>query len=84
MQNQIFPTEIIDNTTEVYLPRVTVLGQLIYIMLLLSIIAGLASLPFIFVDVLVKSTGIIRTQAEKTEIKSLVSGRLTEVNVADN
>ena len=84
MQNQIFPTEIIDNTTEVYLPRVTVRGQLIYSMLLLSIIAGLASLPFIFVDVSVKSTGIIRTQAEKTEIKSLVSGRLTEVNVADN
>ena len=84
MQNQIFPTEIIDNTTEVYLPRVTVRGQLIYSLLLLSIIAGLASLPFIFVDVSVKSTGIVRTQAEKTEIKSLVSGRLTEVNVADN
>jgi membrane fusion protein, peptide pheromone/bacteriocin exporter len=84
MQNQIFPTEIIDNTTEVYLPRVTVRGQLIYSILLLSIIAGIASLPFIFVDVSVKSTGIIRTQAEKTEIKSLVSGRLTEVNIADN
>ena len=41
-------------------------------------------MPFIFVDVSVKSTGIIRTQAEKTEIKSLVSGRLTEVNIADN
>jgi hypothetical protein len=30
-------------------------------MLLLSIIAGLASLPFIFVDVSEKSIGIIRT-----------------------
>jgi HlyD family secretion protein len=84
MQSQIFPTEIIDNTTEVYLPRVTVRGQLIYGILLLSIIVGLASLPFIFVDVSVKSIGVIRTIAEKTEIKSLVSGRLTKLNVSDN
>lgn len=84
MQNQIFPTEIIDNTTEVYLPKVTIRSQLIYSILLLAIITCFVALPFIFIDVSVKSTGLIRTEAEKTEIKSLVSGRVTEVNVAEN
>jgi membrane fusion protein, peptide pheromone/bacteriocin exporter len=84
MQNQIFPTEIIDNTTEVYLPKVTIRSQLIYSILLLAVIACFVALPFVFVDVSVKSGGLIRTQAEKTEIKSLVSGRITEVNVAEN
>jgi membrane fusion protein, peptide pheromone/bacteriocin exporter len=65
MQNQIFPTEIIDNTTEVYLPKVTIRSQLIYSILLLAIIACFVALPFVFVDVSVKSVGLIRTQAEK-------------------
>jgi membrane fusion protein, peptide pheromone/bacteriocin exporter len=84
MQNQIFPTEFLENTTEVYLPKVSVKSQLIYSLILFAIIAILASLPFIFVDVSVQSAGIIRTKAEKTEIKSLVSGKITAVNVAEN
>ena len=84
MQNQIFPTDTIENTTEVYLPKVSVRSQLIYSILLLAIIACFVALPFVFVDVSVKSAGLIRTEAEKTEIKSLVSGRITEVNVAEN
>jgi membrane fusion protein, peptide pheromone/bacteriocin exporter len=84
MQNQIFPTEFLENTTEVYLPKVSVKSQLIYSLILFAIIAGLASLPFIFVDVSVQSAGLIRTEAEKTEIKSLVSGKITAVNAIEN
>lgn len=84
MQNQIFPSEFLENTKEVYLPKVSVKSQLIYSLILLAIIVFLASLPFIFVDVSVQSAGMIRTEAEKTEIKSLVSGKISAVNVFEN
>lgn len=84
MQNQIFPPDFLENTKEVYLPKISVKSQLIYSLILFGIIATLISLPFIYVDVSVQSIGVIRTEAEKTEIKSLVSGKITNVNVFEN
>lgn len=84
MQTQLFPPEIIENTTEAYLPEVTVRSQLIYVSVLLLLVGTLAALPFIYVDVSVQSPGIIRTVSEKNELKSLVSGTLAEVKVIEN
>ena len=41
-------------------------------------------MPFIFMNVSVKSTRIVRAKASKTEIKSLFSRRLTEINIVDD
>jgi hypothetical protein len=38
MQKQLFPSEIIQHTTEAYLPKVTVKSQLLYTIILLAII----------------------------------------------
>lgn len=84
MQSQLFPPEIIENTTESYLPSVSVRSQSIYIFVLLAIIGAFASTPFIFVDVSVQSNGVIRTVAEKNEIHSLVSGLISVAKVTEN
>ena len=84
MQSQLFPPEIIENTTESYLPSVSVGSQSIYIFVLLSIIGAFAATPFIFVDVSVQSNGVIRTMAEKNEIRSLVSGLISVTKVKEN
>jgi membrane fusion protein, peptide pheromone/bacteriocin exporter len=84
MQSQLFPPEIIENTTESYLPSVSVRSQSIYIFVLLSIIGAFAATPFVFVDVSVQSNGIIRTVAEKNEIRSLVSGLISVAKVKEN
>jgi membrane fusion protein, peptide pheromone/bacteriocin exporter len=84
MQSQLFPPEIIENTTESYLPSVSVRSQSIYIFVLLAIIGAFASTPFIFVDVSVQSNGVIRTVAEKNEIHSLVSGLISVAKVKEN
>ncbi len=84
MQSQLFPPEIIENTTESYLPSVSVRSQSIYIFVLLAIIGAFASTPFIFVDVSVQSNGVIRTVAEKNEIRSLVSGLISVAKVKEN
>lgn len=83
-QIQLFPPEIIENTTETYLPNVTVKNQIIYIIILLIIVGALFSTPFVFVDVSVQSNGIIRTVAEKNEVRSLVSGLISSIQVKEN
>lgn len=84
MQSQLFPPEIIENTTESYLPSVSVRSQSIYIFVLLAIIGAFAATPFIYVDVSVQSNGVIRTVAEKNEIRSLVAGLISIVKVKEN
>ena len=83
-QFQLFPPEIIENTTEAYLPNVAVRNQFIYILALLMVVGALLSTPFVFVDVSVQSNGIIRTVAEKSEVRSLVSGLISSVQVKEN
>ena len=84
MQSQLFPPEIIENTAESYLPSVSVRSQSIYIFVLLAIIGAFAATPFVFVDVSVQSNGVIRTAAEKNEIRSLVSGFISSAKVKEN
>jgi membrane fusion protein, peptide pheromone/bacteriocin exporter len=84
MQNQLFPPEIIENSTETYLPEVSVKSQVIYISVLLAVIGLFISTFFIHVDVSVQSNGIIRTVAEKNEVRSLVAGVVATARVKEN
>lgn len=84
MQKQLYPSETIDYALETYLPKVNVKSQLIYSSILVFAIGFFMALPFIFVDISVSSPGVIRSHSEKTEIKSLVSGRITKMEVREN
>ena len=83
-QTQLFPPEVIENLTESYLPKVSVKGQLIYLLLLVAVGAGLGSMPFIWVDISVQSTGMVWSMAEKTEIKAFVGGTIKQWNITEN
>ena len=80
---QLFPIEVIQHSTYAWLPTVKVRTQLIYMIVLLAVLAALVSLPFIKVDVSVKSDGIIRPVTEKNELRSMVAGNIEEVLVTD-
>lgn len=67
-----------------YLPTITVRSQLIYTSVLLTVVISLAALPFIYVDVSVQAAGLVRPIAERSEIKSLVSGRIAAILVHEN
>ena len=56
----------------------------IYQLLLLGAALALASLPFIQVEVAVRSPGIIRSATERIELRPAISGRLEQVLVRDN
>ncbi|AKD58205.1 HlyD family secretion protein [Spirosoma radiotolerans] len=84
MQHQLHPPTVIEHTTEAYLPQVTVRGQLIYCTVTLAIVAALCSLPFVHTEVSVQSSGMVRTVAERNELRPLVAGTIAEVLVHDN
>ncbi len=79
----IFPIEIIQQTTQNWLPRIKVKSQLIYSLTLLFILMALVSLPFIKVDISIKGLGQIRPLTEKNELKSLVNGIIKDIKVKE-
>jgi multidrug resistance efflux pump len=84
MSEQLHPAEVIEHTTEAYLPQVSVKGQIIYIAVVLAALAALISLPFIRTEVSVQSSGIVRAKAERNELRPLVGGTISKVFVHEN
>ncbi len=84
MQNNLFPSQISDNTTEHFLSRHSNKSQIIYSTIVFAVIVVIALLPVLKVDVSVQANGIIRPVCEKNEIKSLVSGTVSEIFVSEN
>lgn len=73
-----------DHELLVYLPRVTVRSQLLYTTVLLAITAAVVALPFITVDVSVQASGLIRSVAERSEVKTTISGPVAVLWVREN
>lgn len=80
---QLFPVEVVEHSAFAWLPRVQVRTQVIYSTVLGAVLVCLAALPFIKVDVSVRSAGIVRPITEKNELRSLVAGTIEEVLVAE-
>ncbi|QNL48167.1 HlyD family efflux transporter periplasmic adaptor subunit [Olivibacter sp. SDN3] len=66
-----------------YLQQVKVRSQIIYTIFLLTVIAVLFALPFVYVDVSVKSSGILQTPIERNELVLPISGRIDYLNVSE-
>ena len=75
----IYPTNILEPTTLYYLPQISKSSRAVYLIILLSIILILLSLPFIYTTISIKSEGIIRPINERTELKALVGGIIDSI-----
>lgn len=82
--SQIFPKEILDNTVEVHLFKHKIRTQIIYSVVLISFIAALIALPFIYLDIYTTSKGIIKPQKERVNIISLYTGKVVENFLKEN
>lgn len=82
--NQLFPDEIIDNSAESNFHKHSLSTKLIYITTVLFVVFSLALLPFINVDVSVRSQGVIRPITERNQLTSLVSGEIQNLYVQEN
>ena len=77
---EIFPSDMMDNTSMQYLHSIKMRSQVIYISILLFVISAMAASPFIYVEITVNSNGVIRPIAEKSEIKTLYSGIIDSIS----
>jgi multidrug resistance efflux pump len=59
-------------------------SSIIYVLAILAVFSALLLLPFISVQISVKSPGIIQSSIEKTELFTSVSGRVIDVRMNDN
>ena len=84
MSQPIFPVEIAEHSIEQHWAEHTTRSQVVYIALIAFVALAIASLPFVYVDLTIQSSGLIRPIAEKTEVKSPTTGKVAEVLVSDN
>lgn len=78
------PKEILQHTTQYHLARYSRPGQTIYIIIVISILAFIASLPYIFIDISIKSIGLLKATTEVSSIKAISSGYVKEVFIQEN
>ena len=79
----LLPNEWRENSIETYIYQHTTKSQVIYWVVLLAITATLVALPFIYVDISVQGSGVVRPIAEKAEITSSVTEIVDSVFVRE-
>jgi multidrug resistance efflux pump len=80
----LLPKEILQQTSQYHLARYSRPAQTIYIIIVISILGFIAALPSIFIDVSIKSTGLLKAATEVSTIKAISSGYVKEVFVQEN
>lgn len=79
----LLPNEFIENCIETYIYKHTTKSQKIYWVVLLAITIALAALPFIYVDISVQGSGVVRPVTEKTEIKASITELVDSIYVRE-
>ncbi|SKC42616.1 HlyD family secretion protein [Ohtaekwangia koreensis] len=80
----LFPIEIIASTSGSLADRYSGHSRIIYNAIVITVLLGLGSLPFISIDVSIKANALIRPSSEISAVQSLVNGRVKESFVSEN
>jgi len=80
----IFPKEILDYTSELYRYNFLKRSQVIYVVLLASLVICSVALPFIKIDLYTASPGMIRPGKERNLITSPINGKINDMLIAEN
>lgn len=79
----LLPNEWIENSIETYIYQHTTKSQVIYWIVLLAVTITLVALPFIYVDISVQGSSVVRPIAEKAEITSSITEIVDSVFVKE-
>ncbi|SDG47840.1 HlyD family secretion protein [Psychroflexus sediminis] len=72
------------HTQENLINKYSTQTNLVYIIVLLSLVGLLVSLPFIKIDITAQSRGIVRSEMEDIPLFSVVSGRIEYIDLKNN
>jgi len=84
MEKKIFPASILEQSAELLFIREKRLSGLIYLTLLIVIAAALVAINFIYIDVNVQASGIIKPREDHTVITSTTNGFAEECRLIPN
>lgn len=82
--NQLFPPEIIENSQEVNFSKHSIESKVIYSTVVVFLIGVLCLLPFVYVDVGVRSQGVVRPVTELIKLSTPVSGHIQALYANEN
>lgn len=81
---QLFPPEIIKNSSENYFSEQRTTSRIIYISVILFLIASFSLLPWITVQVTTQSEGVVRSGDEDNPVVAVVTGQVLSCRLAEN
>ena len=76
MKPQVFPKEILEQSVIVRQFILSKKKQTIYVIILISVLFSIVALPFIFIDIYVSASGILKPKEERVVLQSVQSGRV--------
>ena len=79
----IIPAEYIKDSVDSYFAKYSTTSHIIYWLVLIVTVAVIMALPFVYVDVSLQESGIIRPVAEKTEIRANITETVDSVYVRE-
>jgi HlyD family secretion protein len=81
---QLFPPEIIKNSSENYFSEKETSGRIIYLPVIIFLIIGMAVLPLLNVQVTTQSEGVVRSGLEENPIVPVVTGQVISCRIFEN
>ncbi|RPH33644.1 MAG: HlyD family efflux transporter periplasmic adaptor subunit [Bacteroidales bacterium] len=83
-ENKIYPSFVIQSSIESYLHDISTKSKSILWIIIVAIVAAIAILPIIYVDVTVQTSGLIQASIEKQPIISSLSGKIIYTNLRND
>ncbi len=81
---KIYPPFIIQSSVEGYLHSISKRSRRVYWLIFFAILGALASMPFILVDVTIRTTGLIKPSIEKQQIITPFGGKVVKTKLQNN
>lgn len=80
----IFPKEILESTSEYYLDKIKVRSKIIYITLITVFIGGLMALPYLYINLSIKSRGVLTPKSTRVMLFAPVTGSVVYKTISEN
>ena len=84
MTPKIFPKEIIEQSTEAHFAKFNSNSKKIYLIFILAILIGFASLPLVNIPITQQSRGVLRTLEENNKLFANVYAQIDSINIKEN
>lgn len=80
----IFPSAVIEQSSECYQSKISVRSKFIYLSSIAFLFIALLSLPFMYIDLSVQARGTFQSSLERNEVFIPVSGRVNNIGYKEN